>query len=151
MKYGSGLNDKEIVSLCQSYNIEINGIYSKDKLPNELKHGWYIVNLQSSNDGSGSHWLGFKYRDNGRDFYFDSMGFLPPIDIENITEEYIYSPRELQNGDAKSCGWWVLGCIMETDKDEKDETNFKNFLNSFGNNTLLNENKLSRIFYDYEQ
>lgn len=147
MEYGSGLNNAELESLCQSYNIEINGIYSKDNLPEQLEHGWYIVNLQSADDGSGTHWLGFKHRDNGVDFWFDSMGFIAPADIEKISKEYIYGSRKLQDDSAKSCGWWVLGCIMETEKDEKDEFNFKTFLHSFGNNTLLNENKLSRLFH----
>jgi len=141
-----GLSDKELISLCQSYNIEINGIFSKDDLPNELKNGWYIVNLQSSNEGSGTHWLGFKKRENKIDFWFDSMGFVAPANIEKITKEYLYGSRKLQDDDAKSCGWWVLGCILETEKDENDEFNFKSFLNSFGNNTAVNENKLNVLF-----
>ena len=146
MKYGAGLTNTELEDLCQSYNIEINGIFSKDKLPKPLKNGWYIVNLQSANDGEGSHWLALKHRDN-EDFYFDSMGFIAPEELEKIMNEYIYNSRELQDEKATSCGWWVLTCILETEKDEKDEFNFKKFLYGFGNNTLLNEDKLNKMFF----
>ena len=49
------LTDRDILEILQSYNIKINGIYQKDKL-NKLLDGFTILNLQSSFQGSGSHW-----------------------------------------------------------------------------------------------
>ena len=39
-------------------DIEINGIYSRNNLPSNLNIGFYIVNLDNSND-SGTHWCAF--------------------------------------------------------------------------------------------
>ena len=75
MKYGSGLNDIEIGDLCKDYDIKINGIHSKDKLPKELKNGWYIINLQSSNQGSGTHWLCLKYNNDDHSIFLTVWGF----------------------------------------------------------------------------
>ena len=36
--------------------------------------------MQSLNEGNGTHWVVFKYKNNEID-YFDSFGFPPPVDI----------------------------------------------------------------------
>ncbi len=33
----------------------------KDELPSKLKRGYYVINLQSSNVGNGSHWTALYY------------------------------------------------------------------------------------------
>ena len=40
----------------------------------------YIINLESSNDGNGTHWLSLKI-ENRDCVYFDSYGMLPPEEI----------------------------------------------------------------------
>jgi hypothetical protein len=56
-----------------------NGCYSKDKLPNKLKCGFYIINLESyyKKNGKGTHWVCFYYSPSCS-LYFDSMGFVAP-------------------------------------------------------------------------
>ena len=53
----------------------------KDKLKKiKSNDGNYIINLESSNDGNGTHWLVHKIEI--KDFaYFDSYGMLPPEEI----------------------------------------------------------------------
>ena len=55
------LSDRDILEILNSYNIKINGIYQKDKLPNKLLNGITIVNLQSSVEGFGTHWCARLY------------------------------------------------------------------------------------------
>ena len=149
MKYGSGLNDIEIGDLCKDNDIKINGIHSKDKLPKELKNGWYIINLQSSNQGSGTHWLCLKYNNDDHSIFFDSMGFPSPEEIDEKLNSYSYSGRQLQDDFAKSCGWWCIACMKEIDKYHDDITGFRKFLHLFSNDTLSNEYKLHNLFVSY--
>ena len=81
------LNDKEIMILADKFNIKINGIFNKDKLPNKFSDGWYILNLDDYK-GGGTHWTCFNTSDK---IYFDSMGFIAPEDLDNMLKPYTYN------------------------------------------------------------
>ena len=49
-----------------------NGIYSGDNLPNKIKDGAYVINLDEHSD-IGTHWIAFYVKDNDIT-YFDSFG-----------------------------------------------------------------------------
>lgn len=54
------------------------GVYSIDKLPNQPWHTEkMIVNLQSTKDGQGTHWVSFSKKGNNI-WYYDSFGDLRP-------------------------------------------------------------------------
>ena len=55
-----------------------NGVYSRDNLPDKIKHGAYIVNLDEYH--IGSHWIAL-YLNNKTVTYFDSFG------VEHIPKE----------------------------------------------------------------
>ena len=76
----NGLYSDQIEEILKTHHYKINGVFSKDCLPKQLKLGWYIVNMKSLNEGNGTHWVVFKYKNNEID-YFDSFGFPPPVDI----------------------------------------------------------------------
>ena len=146
IKYGLGLSNIEIKKIVNRCGIKINGIYSKDELPSRLKKGFYIINLQSSNDGSGTHWTGV-YIDNECDLYFDSEGFVPPSDLEGkLSFPYYYNTFEIQNENAKSCGYWVLGFIIALNTSRNKFDGYVNFLKKFVNNTTNDENDLKKMF-----
>jgi hypothetical protein len=53
----------------------------KDELVNHKpKSGNYIINLESSTSGSGTHWMSMKIS-NKQCFYQDSFGVIPPKEI----------------------------------------------------------------------
>ena len=52
----------------------LTDLYQKDKLPDKILDGFSIINLQSSVDGSGSHWSAL-YHSKACDIYYDSYGF----------------------------------------------------------------------------
>ena len=58
-----------------------NGIFSKDNLPNKIKDGAYIINLDEYSD-IGTHWVAL-YIKNNTVTYFDSFG------VEHIPKEII--------------------------------------------------------------
>ena len=59
-----------------------NGVFSRDNLPNKIKDGAYVVNLDEYHD-IGTHWVAL-HVNNKTVTYFDSFG------IEHI-------PKEIKN------------------------------------------------------
>ena len=56
-----------------------NGVYSRDDLPNKVKDGAYVINLDEYSD-IGTHWISL-YELNNNVTYFDSFG------VEHIPKE----------------------------------------------------------------
>ena len=52
--------------------VAFNGVYSKDNLPDKIKDGAYIINLDEYSD-IGIHWIAL-YVNNKTVTYFDSFG-----------------------------------------------------------------------------
>ena len=51
---------------------KFNGVYSRDSLPNKIKDGAYVINLDEYSD-IGTHWIAL-YVKNNVVTYFDSFG-----------------------------------------------------------------------------
>ena len=49
-----------------------NGVYSRDNLPNIIKKGAYVINLDEY-ENTGTHWIGLFVKTNEA-IYFDSFG-----------------------------------------------------------------------------
>ena len=58
-----------------------NGIYSRDNLPNKIKNGAYVINLDEYSD-IGTHWIAL-YVKNNDITYFDSF------EVEHIPKEIL--------------------------------------------------------------
>ena len=76
----------------------------------------YIVNLESSKDGNGTHWMALKI-ENKNCVYLDSYGMLPPEEIitfcKRIPKSHLaYNTKEIQDFKAKSCGFFSIGFII---------------------------------------
>ena len=56
-----------------------NGVFSRDNLPNSIKNGAYVINLDESRD-IGTHWVAL-HVNNKTIIYFDSFG------VEHIPKE----------------------------------------------------------------
>ena len=110
VRAGEGSKKNNLISLLPFHpltNIEINeyykneprfnGVYSRDNLPNKIKKGAYVINLDEY-ENTGTHWVSLfvktKYT-----VYFDSFG------VEHIPKE-IY--KFINNDTAKSSS---LECI----------------------------------------
>ena len=89
-----------------------NGIYSRDNLPNKIKDGAYVINLDEHSD-IGTHWIAFWVNINNVT-YFDSFG------VEHIPKEiktFIKNKNvktnifRIQAYDSIMCGYFCIGFI----------------------------------------
>ena len=58
---------------------KFNGVYSRNNLPNKIKNGAYVINLDEY-ENTGTHWVSLFFKTNEA-IYFDSFG------IEHIPKE----------------------------------------------------------------
>ena len=65
------LRNFEIEAYYQNES-RFNGVYSRDNLPNKIKDGAYLINLDEYSD-IGTHWIAL-YVNNKTVTYFDSFG-----------------------------------------------------------------------------
>ena len=72
------LTDFEIQKYYKNLS-KFNGVYSRDNLPNRIKDGAYIINLNEYSD-IGTHWVAL-YINNNDVTYFDRFG------VEHIPKE----------------------------------------------------------------
>ena len=89
-----------------------NGVYSRDSLPNKIKDGAYVINLDEYSD-IGTHWITLHVKNNDIT-YFHSFG------IEHISKEIIkFIGRKnvianifrIQAYDSIMCGYFCIGFI----------------------------------------
>ena len=103
-----------------------NGIYSRDNLPDKIKNGAYVINLDEYSD-IGIHWIAF-YVNNKTVTYFDSFG------VEHISKELkkfinnkniLTNTFKIQAYDSVMYGYFCIGFIdfMLKGKELTDFTN----------------------------
>ena len=89
-----------------------NGVYSRDNLPNKIKDGAYVINLDEYSD-IGTHWVAL-YVKNNDITYFDSFG------VEHIPKEINAFIRNknikvnifrIQAYDSIMCGYFCIAFI----------------------------------------
>jgi len=141
------LSNYEIIEIIKNYNIPFNGIFSKDKLPTIIVNGYYIINLQDADDGDGSHWTSLYKINDGFAIYYDSFGFVPPLDVEEKLYKYDYNDKQIQDITSSSCGYYCIAFIKFMHNKNNPVKAFDTFINLFKTNTLDNENMLNQILY----
>ena len=89
-----------------------NGVFSRYNLPNSIKNGAYVINLDEYRD-IGTHWV-VLYVNNETITYFDSFGvehipreIMKFIDRKNI----IANIYRVQAYDSITCGYFCIGFI----------------------------------------
>ena len=65
------MNNVEIQKYYQN-EPKFDGVYSRDNLPDKIKDGAYVINLDEYSD-TGTHWVAL-YISNNDVIYFDSFG-----------------------------------------------------------------------------
>ena len=90
-----------------------NGVYSRDNLPNKIKDGAYVINLDEYSD-IGTHWVAL-YVKNNDVTYFDSFG------VEHIPKEIkafidlslsiTANTFRIQAYNSIMCGYFCIGFI----------------------------------------
>ena len=90
-----------------------NGVFSRDNLPNIIKNGAYVINLDEYHD-IGTHWLAL-YVNNKTIIHFDSFGG-EHIQKEIIKfignkKKIITNIYRIQAYDSIMCGYFCIGFI----------------------------------------
>ena len=138
----------EIDEILKKFRIKYNGIYSKNELPNKLLDGFYIINLQSSKDGHGTHWTSLYKINDGLSYYFDAFGFPAPQEVIDKLHYYDYNHKDIQNIDSSSCGYYAIGFIkFMNSHPNNSKKSFETFISLFSPDTSKNEQILYDILY----
>lgn len=141
----NSLSNKELFEISKKMNIPLKNIFTKDMIPKDLNHGYYIINLQSSNEGNGTHWTCFLKDIDDMIYYMDAFGFPAP---NELPQPYIYENKQIQNINTSSCGYYCLGFIKYTNQFKDKLKGYKSFSNLFNKDTTKNEQILFSILYD---
>ena len=90
-----------------------NGVFSRDSLPNSIKNGACVINLDEYHD-IGTHWVAL-YVNNNTMIYFDSFGVehIPKEIIKFIgnNKKIITNIYRIQAYDSIMCGYFCIGFI----------------------------------------
>ena len=125
VRAGSGSKKKNLNSLLPFHpltNIEIseyykneprfNGVYSRDNLPNKIKKGAYLINLDEY-ENIGTHWISLFVKAN-KVIYFDSfvIEHIPKEINKFINNNNIESNIfRMQSYDSIMCGYFCIEFI----------------------------------------
>ena len=123
------------------------GVYSKDQLPTLQRNKFYIINLQDSDAGKGSHWTVFFYNKPLTSIYYDSFGFIAPLLVQENITPYIYNENEIQNYKSSACGYYCIAFIKFLHNKTNKEEAFKTFLKLFNLQTFKNDKVLYDLLY----
>lgn len=140
----NGLNTLELDQLL-SEKKDYHGAYSKDKLPKNMKNGWYIINMEDHDgENGGTHWTCFKYQKKKPIEYYDSFGFPPPLEVMKLSknDDILYSNKQIQDIKSTACGWFCVARILA------DHIKYKDFINMFSDRTELNDKILGEMLME---
>jgi len=142
------LSNFDIIKLIKDYKLDycFSGVYSKDQLPNNLmRTKFYIVNMQDHDKGNGTHWTVFYYIKPLTSIYFDSFGFVPPIQVENRISPYIFNDADIQDYNSSACGYFCIAFIKFLHNKQDKQEAYKAFLTLFKNQTIKNDKILQQL------
>ena len=125
--------------------LRFNGVFSRDNLPNSIKNGAYVINLDEHHD-IGTHWVAL-YVNNKTIIYFDSFGveLIPKEIIKFIgnNKKIITNIYRIQAYDSIMCGYFCIGFINFM----FDGNSLKDYTNLFSPNDLKkNDNIILKYF-----
>ena len=147
------LTNYNLINICRRNKIHLSDVIMKDTLKslNKSKNMKLIVNLQSSTQGDGTHWLVLIMKGNNC-LYFDSFGMIPCKEIIRYCKgkRLGYSAYIIQDIDSTQCGLFCIALLhfIQTNKGDFYEL-YNDFINLFVNNTKLNDKILFKYLKTY--
>jgi len=143
----------DLEKLAKFYKLPLVSICMKNELPPKPEEGCYIVNMQSSSAGSGTHWIAFFLFKNIC-YYFDSFGAPPPVEIINFIKKkkgshLLFNNFIIQDLKSSNCGYFSLAFLLymyqNRQKSNLKEV-FNEFVNNFADDTTKNDEILKSFF-----
>jgi hypothetical protein len=149
------ISNTDIEKLANKLDLPIVGVFSKDRLPNNLAEGSYYVNLQNAEDGNGTHWVFAKVVNTDGDLkaiWFDSFGIGLPKEVDQFLaplNPVAYNNRQIQDIDGSECGYYCLYCdyyLTHLRKFVDLDEDYNNFLSIWSKNPKNNADLLKQFF-----
>ncbi len=149
------LSNIEIINLSKIYNLPLQNVVMKDELKGVIpKRGLYIVNMESSTDGNGTHWVAVIFYET-KAFYFDSFSAEPPLEvvafIHRKVQKYAFNCKQIQDLSSDFCGWFCIALAIyvkyHKGVDFYDACN--DYADLFNVNTQKNDSQLVGFFKEY--
>lgn len=143
----------ELERLAKFYRLPLISICMKNELPSTVSDGCYIINMQSSTQGNGSHWVAlYVIKDNS--YYFDSFGSVCPNEIIKFIKQrkgchLLYNNWIIQDLKSESCGWYCLAFLLymwENRTRQNYKEVYNEFVNNFVDDTTKNDDILKSFF-----
>ena len=144
------LSNIDIINIIKDLKLDkyFGGIYSKNELPKQMmRKKFYIINLQNSDEGGGTHWTCFYFNKPLTSIYFDAFGFLAPKEVQNRISPYIFNDQDIQDYDSSACGYFCIAFIKFLHNKTDIYTAYKAFINLFKVETFENDKVLYDILY----
>jgi len=134
------LSNTELEKIANKMKLPLNNIIMRDEANNINDYGFYIINLDKSK-GKGTHWTSLYYHPL-KSYYFDSFGFIPPKEIEEIIIPYNHNDKDIQDYDSDACGYYCIAFIKFLNDKQNKEMAFNEFIRLFSKKTTDNDNIL---------
>lgn len=149
------LTNTDLEEYAKKLKIPLHAAIQKDLFSRLTpKQGGYIINLQDSTIGNGSHWTAMYIFDK-HVLYYDPFGFSVPTPIMKFLSRYkkiktiLRSTDQIQESTSIRCGWYSLYFLyfMNRFKGCKDKRLLMNRHNALYSikNKELNDRKLQQL------
>ena len=114
------LSNYEIEDIAKHYRLPLIDCCMKDELSSTLQNGYYIINLESSNQGDGTHWTCLIVQKNVAVFC-DSFGAPPSSEIIDFVKKrkgmrMAFNNEIIQDINSDNCGFFCLYLCWFVDK-----------------------------------
>jgi hypothetical protein len=133
-------------------NPKFGGVFSKDELHRQEsllrfndRRVW-ILNMEDSNAGQGSHWVVLSFLNPDYGIYFDSYAIHPPKSILDFMKRHrdknVMNEGAIQSLKSTACGWYTIYIIDMLLKGRK----YLDILEDFTDDSTKNEDVLYNYF-----
>lgn len=149
------ISDYNLLQASRKFNIPLVEVFTKDRPPSKIfSDAGYIVNLQDSTEGRGTHYVALYFTHTKDPIYFDSFGQPPPQSVINWINMFLpykaieYNEKEIQWIQTGYCGIYDLLFIQfmaNQPKHQPPELSLKKFGNLFSNNPKDNLEILKKL------
>ncbi len=137
----------DLINLAKYLNIPLNDVIMKDEINKINNLGFYISNLDNSNN-NGTHWTVFFYHPL-TSYYYDSFGFVPPLEIENKIKPYYFNNNDIQDYNSEACGYYCLAFIKFLHNKQDKKEAYNQFIKLFHKTDLKeNDKKLKNFLFN---
>ena len=144
------LTNFDLDDLSKHYSVPLVGVFMKDQLPKIPRNGNYIINLQSSTQGNGTHFTCLKIQ-NDKAMFYDPFGAVPVTEIRDFVRKskkikhFGFNNWIIQDLHSSNCGYFCFSFLLYVNpKDILESAN--SYINRFVEDTRMNDEILKESF-----